>query len=41
MDSAARQWFLVDRDVAHTVGPCAGTVRAVLEETKSAKGGGR
>ena len=29
MDSAARQWFLKDKFGAHTVGPCAATVRDI------------
>ena len=31
MDSAARQWFLRDRDGAFTCGPCCLTVRQVME----------
>ncbi len=48
MDSAARQWFAKDGVGAHTVGPCALTVRdlradldAVLDGKSASRRGGR
>ena len=36
IDSAARQWFLKDRDGAHTAGPCAATVRNLRRDLRRA-----
>jgi hypothetical protein len=39
MDSVARQWFAKDRHGAHTVGPCAATVRSLRSDLDDALAG--